>query len=205
MTTIIAKVRNIINDGLETAGRQIFEFLSISSSKIFTLKESTAITASIKVYKNGVLWSDDNYTYDADTCQLTVAEVTGEELEVGDTLLVTFSYYKKYSDTIITRYINSALIYLSVAQYKTFIATTGDVLDPEPTVAEENLIALVASTLMEGNIRSYRTPEMTVVFGDTDSKDKKINQIIRKFNKSYGVLEYIETTYKGQDEEDLIA
>ena len=205
MTTIIAKVRNIINDGLETAGRQIFEFLSISSSKIFTLKESTAITASIKVYKNGVLWSDDNYTYDTDTCQLTVAEVTGEELEVGDTLLVTFSYYKKYSDTIITRYINSALIYLSVAQYKTFIATTGDVLDPEPTVAEENLIALVASTLMEGNIRSYRTPEMTVVFGDTDSKDKKINQIIRKFNKSYGVLEYIETTYKGQDEEDLIA
>jgi len=205
MTTIIAKVRNIINDGLETAGRQIFEFLSISSSKIFTLKESTAITASIKVYKNGVLWSDDNYTYDADTCQLTVAEVTGEELEVGDTLLVTFSYYKKYSDTIITRYINSALIYLSVAQYKTFTATTGDVLDPEPTVAEENLIALVASTLMEGNIRSYRTPEMTVVFGDTDSKDKKINQIIRKFNKSYGVLEYIETTYKGQDEEDLIA
>jgi len=205
MTTIIAKVRNIINDGLETAGRQIFEFLSISSSKIFTLKESTAITASIKVYKNGVLWSDDNYTYDTDTCQLTVAEVTGEELEVGDTLLVTFSYYKKYSDTIITRYINSALIYLSVAQYKTFIATTGDVLDPEPTAAEENLIALVASTLMEGNIRSYRTPEMTVVFGDTDSKDKKINQIIRKFNKSYGVLEYIETTYKGQDEEDLIA
>jgi len=205
MTTIIAKVRNIINDGLETAGRQIFEFLSISSSKIFTLKESTAITASIKVYKNGVLWSDDNYTYDADTCQLTVAEVTGEELEVGDTLLVTFSYYKKYSDTIITRYINSALIYLSVAQYETFTVTTGDVLDPEPTVAEENLIALVASTLMEGNIRSYRTPEMTVVFGDTDSKDKKINQIIRKFNKSYGVLEYIETTYKGQDKEDLIA
>jgi hypothetical protein len=201
MTSIITKLRYLINDGLITTGRQAFDFLSIASSKIFTLDEANVSAVSIKVYKNGVEWDSDNYTYDADTIQITVVEESGEELEVSDTLLATFSYYKKYSDTELKNYIYSALSHLTVGQYTTFSVDTAEDLDPVPTAAQEHLIAVVAAIIIGGNIRSYKTPEITVVFNDNLSLDAKIQQVVRKFNKAYGVLKYIDPTLTAFDPE----
>jgi len=190
METIINKVRDLCGDLLITTGRQSFDFDAVNSSKIFTLQDSTVVTASVAVAKNGVVWSDDNYTYDPNTIQITVDEESGEELEVGDNLLVTYSYYKKYCDNEIKAYIRSALYYISNEHYKTFAAKNNGLIFPTPTEIEENLIATIAVILMGENIKSYKTQDVQVVFLDSDPIEVRIMKFVRKFKKSYGVLEY---------------
>ena len=56
MITVIEKVRNLIEDGQKTDGRDCFDYESIVSSKIFTLTQSNVSASTINVYKNGTLW-----------------------------------------------------------------------------------------------------------------------------------------------------
>jgi len=201
MTSIITKLRYLLRDLLDTTGRQTYDYLSTSYSKVITLNTDKAIASSIKVYKNGIEWSSDNWTYDVDTAQLTIEEESGEELEVGDVLLITFSYYQKYSDTILEAYIRSALYYISIEQYKTFEVESGGTLDPTPSEQEENLIAIIAAALVGGNVAQYRTPELSIVFNSREPVETRIRNFIRKVNKSYGVLEYIDLTAEATEEE----
>jgi len=185
MIIIIAKLRDLIQDGLITNGTQTEEYLV---SKIFTLYFSNVESSTIKVYRNGALVSGANYTFDEDTAKLTY---TGTIL-AGDNIEITYSYYSKYSYNELAGYVRSAIYHLGMEQYKTFIIESGDILDPEPTENEENLIAIVASILVKGNIRSYKTPEFTIVFGDNMSSDQIIKQCVRQFKKAYGVYTYID-------------
>lgn len=188
MQTIINKVRNLIADNEKTDGIDTFTYESSVSSKIFTLTESNVSADTIIVYKNGAVWASGNYSFSSATGKLTV---TGT-LTAGDSLEINYSYFAKYSDNEIEGYIKAALTYLCIERYETFTIESGDVLDPEPTEAQEHLIALVASILIKGSIRSYKTPEITIVFNDSDSVDLKISKAIRQFAKSFGVLEYID-------------
>lgn len=197
MQNIIEKIRNLINDNVITTGRDVFNYESIVSSKIFTLTESNISSSSIVVKKNGTVWASSNYSFDGDTCELTV---TGT-LAVGDLLLVTYSYYPKYSDTELEGWTKAAISYLSVEKYGTFIIESGNVLDPEPTEAEEHLIAMVASILIKGDVVSYRTPELSITFARGDSIESKIQKFVRAFKKSYGVLIYIDPTISWEEDD----
>ena len=170
MTTIITKTRNLIQDLLDTTPKDSFTYYT---SKIFTLSEDNA--SSIKVYVNGVLVADTEYTFDTDTNQLTY---TGS-LTVGASIIITYSAYLKYADAEIKSYIKAAISYIAVEKYKTFVANSSDLIFPTPSEAEENLLALVASILIKGDIRQYRTPEITIVFQDNDSIEKKIKKSVR--------------------------
>lgn len=196
MTTIISKIRNLIQDLLITTGRDVFDY---TTSKVWSLTEGNVVSATILVYKNGILWSNTNYSYSSTTGKLTV---TGT-LIAGDTLEVLYSYYSKYSDTELTGWIRSALSYLSVEQYKTFSIKSDSTLFPSPTEAEENLIAVIASILIKGDIVSYKTPEITVTFERGDSKEKKIKKLIKQFNKAFGIIEYIDYDEKLEDSEEI--
>jgi hypothetical protein len=188
MDTIILKVRNLIADNLIATGRDVFEYFSSVSSKIFTLTESNISASSIIVLKNGAVWASSNYSFSSATGKLTV---TGT-LTAGDSLEVTYSYYEKYSDTELTGFIKAAISYLSVERYGTFEIVTGDELDPEPTEAEENLIAVVASILINKSIKSYKTPEITITFNENESVSQRIKKLVRQFKKAAGVLIYID-------------
>jgi hypothetical protein len=187
---LISKVRNLIDDNLVHRSYD----RSFISSKIFLLEDNNVVSASIVIEKNGEIWDADNYSYDEDTNKITIAEETGEDLEVGDSLRFNFDCYEKYSDAEIERQIKNALVYLSVEKYETFDLETGDTLNPEPTSLQENLIAMVAAILIKGTIRSYRTPEFTITFGDNLTVDEKISQLITKFSKTYGSYVYIDPT-----------
>jgi hypothetical protein len=187
MTTIIEKIRNIIEDNIKTDGRDSFTYESIASSKIFTLTQANASAATIVVLKNGVVWASSNYTYSTTTGKLTV---TGS-LTAGDSLEVDYSYYLKYSDAEIQGFIKAAISYLAVEKYGTLTVKSDNVIFPIPNESEENLLALIASILIKGDIVSYRTPELTMVFERGDNKDKKIKKIVRQFKKTYGCLKYI--------------
>jgi len=199
METVILKVRDCVEDWLITTGIDEFDYETSTSSKIFTLSNSNAVSSSIVVYKNGVLWADSNYSYDSDTGKITV---TGT-LSAGDTLEVNYSYYEKYSDGEIRGYIRSSFTHLAIEKYRTYTAKSDNVIFPTPTEQEEYLIALIASILIQGSIRTYRTPEITITFNETDSKETKIKKIIKQFRKTYGVLEYIDTTSVSEIEEEI--
>lgn len=198
MTTIIEKVRNLIGDLLLTSGKDVFIYESITSSKIFTLTESNLVASSILVYKNGSLWAASNYTYSSSTCKLTI---TGT-LVAGDSLEVDYSYYSKYSDTELQGYIRAAIAYLSVEKYRTFAVKSDNIIFPTPSEIEENLLAIIAAILIQGNIRQYRTPEITIIFGENESQDKKIKKITRQFKKTYGIVDFIKYDEKIVIDED---
>lgn len=187
MQTIIEKCRNLIEDNLVPIGRDVFQYESTASSKIFTLTEANISAATIVVLKNGVVWASANYSYSSTTGKLTV---TGS-LIAGDSLEIDYSYYSKYSDTELRGFIKSAITYLSVDKYGTFAIKSDNIIFPTPTEEEENIIALIASILIKADVVSYRTPELSISFERGDSKEKKISKIIRQFKKTYGCLKYV--------------
>jgi hypothetical protein len=187
MTYIILKTRDLIGDNLITTGRDVYTYESITSSKIFTLTEANVSASTIVVLKNGVVWAGTNYSYSATTGKITV---TGT-LVAGDSLEVDYSFYQKYSDSELQGFIRSAISYLVVEKYGCFAVKPPDIIFPTPSEDAENLIAVVASILIKGDVVSYRTPELSISFERGDSKEKKIHKFVRQFKKTYGNLTYI--------------
>jgi len=182
MTTIIEKIRGLINDNLANSS----DFYTYESRKVFTLTESNVSASTVKLFKNGTeVVSTGNWTYSATTNKITYTAA----LVAGDLIEITYSAYRKYSDNELTGYIKAAITYLSVYKYKTFTARA-DVIIPTPTEAQENLIALIASIIIMPAIKSYRTPELTIVFAEGINKEEKIDQSISQYAKCLGMLDY---------------
>jgi hypothetical protein len=194
MTNIIIKLRDAIEDNYKYTTVS-FEYIT---SKVFTLSESNIDSTSLACYKNGTLWAAANYTYASTTGKVTV---TGT-LTAGDVLEFVYNAYAKYSDTELRGYIRSALGYLAIERYKTFVSRSDNTIYPTPTENEEYLISFIASVLIKGAISSYRTPEITINFNDKMPKEDKIRQAIRQFSKTYGILDYVELDEEELHEED---
>jgi hypothetical protein len=95
MTTVIEKLRNLIEDNLKTDGRDVFTYESITSSKIFTLTESNISSATIIVYKNGIIWSilpvsGSTVSWSRSGTTVTITK-TGHGLISGDSITLTVS------------------------------------------------------------------------------------------------------------------
>lgn len=196
MDTIVAKVRDLIVDNYKY-NSEIQEYYG--GAKIFPLQSANIDSTSLVVYKNGTVWADSNYSYDSDTSQVTV---TGT-LTAGDNLRFAYNAYEKYSDAELQGYIRAALYRLTAEKYKTFAVKPPSIIFPTPSEIEEDLIAIIASLLISGSIRSYRTPEFSITFEDGISVDKKITKLIQQYTKAYGYFDYIDLgeTVEDDDEE----
>jgi hypothetical protein len=199
MTEIILKVRNLIQDGLKTDGRDNWTYESTVTSKIIPLTESNISSSTIIVLKNGSVWASANYSYSSITGKITI---TGT-LTAGDSLEIDYSYYKKYSDTELQGFIKAAISYLSLERDITFTVKSDNVIYPTPTESEENLIAIIATILIKGDVTGYRTPELTISFERGDSKEKKIKKMVRQFKKSKGVFRYVKMDDKIVDIDEI--
>ena len=194
MTNLLVKIRDIITDNYQSIiGADVQDYIT---SKIFTLQYSNINSTTLKVYKNGVLWSGSNYSYNTG-----IVTVTGT-LIAGDTLRFDYDAYSKYSDTELQGYLRSALYYLTAEKYKTFVIRPPTIIFPTPSEDEECLIAIVASILIKGSIRQYRTPEFTITFGENLSVEDKIKEAISKFKKSYGYIDFIDLSEQAPEEEE---
>lgn len=129
-----------------------------------------------------------NYSYNSNNGKVTV---TGN-LTAGDSLEFNYNAYSKYSDNELRGYIRSALGYLAVSQYKTYVSRSDNNVYPTPTVNDEYLIALIAAIIIKGSISSYKTPEISITFNNKMSKEDMITLTIRQFSKVFGVLKYVE-------------
>lgn len=196
MDAILLKLRDLLDDGYKPSS-ETQEYYG--GAKIFTLSFANIDATTLVVKKNGTVWASANYSYSATTGQVTV---TGT-LATGDNLTFDYDAYQKWSTTSLRAYIRSALYNLAVEQYATFTARTDNIIFPTPVEKEECLIAIIAAILIKGNIKSYKTPEFSIVF-DTDSMsvDKKIKTTVSKFRKAFGVLQYIDLSESMPEPED---
>lgn len=190
LTTLYTKIRDLILDQL-TPGYDVFEYVN---SKTFTLSASTVSESSLKVYKNGTLIVESpssgvvNYTFDSQTSKLTFSSTYS--LTPGDVIETYYNCYKQFTNAEIRQYISSAIIRLSVKKYQTFILREDDTIFPTPIESDENLICLIASILMEGNVAMYKTNEVIIEFAKDEDNEERIRIAIREFKKCYGVIDY---------------
>lgn len=178
MNTAINLTRDLIADNAKACKPDIFTYTGIA---VFPLTEPNLDAATIVVYKNGIVYNSSHYSYNANTGRLTITGLTA-----GEVIEVYYSAYKKYSDAELEGYVKSALYRISMYQYKDFILATGDAIvenitDEEPTIREYNLIAGVASILIDGKKKSYKTNEITITYTETDSIDTRISKLVEAY------------------------
>ena len=83
-----------------------------------------------------------------------------------DEIIITFSYYEKYSDTEITNYLSSCLAKFVVQRYpKYFYMDDGEVVTQDgvnPTVQEANIMAVISAIHIDPNNVNIKTRDFTI-------------------------------------------
>lgn len=180
METISTKVRSLIEDNLKTD----FELFEYKTSTIFQLKEDNVQEISSVLKNRNDLESGETYNYDSDTKEITLTA----SLSSGDEIKVTYTYYK-YSDSELIGYIRSALVWISIyGDCETDFEIEDNDVEPTPENSESDLIAVIASILINPDWITKRLPNLTVIYPKTLSKQEKIKKIIRDFYKSPGIF-----------------
>lgn len=186
-STIRTKIRSLINQGSK-AGIDPFTY---DSSDIFTLSEDNVISVT-DVLVNDVSIGSGNWTYSSSTNKVTIA--SGVAISAGDSVQINYTYYPNYSNNELDGYIQAAISYVSINNYKTF-EIDGDDINPEPTEAEENLLAVVAGVIINPENKSFTVQEIRVQVSTSSlSTQDKIAKIISSFKRnSHGVFSVIIT------------
>ena len=178
LTDITTSVRYLLGD---TSKSMIpGDIFTYENSATFTLSESNA-TAVSNVLVNDTS-SGVDYTYTVATQKVVISS----SLTSGDTVEMQYTYYPNYSSTELIDYIRAAVIHLSTNRYYTFTIEepVGDGsynIYPEPSSSEQNLIAMVASLLIEPDNKTLRLPDITI----NAPKDLPLHAKIRKIVMLY--------------------
>jgi hypothetical protein len=190
ISTINRLVRSLLKDRLRVDGRDSYIFLGSGS---FTLTEDYPSSSTIKVYKNGTLLST-GYSYNASTNIVTVTAI----LATNDIILITYSFYDKYSDAEITDYIESSLTYFSQHGYrKTFklndARTEILTIDGVNLTARESYeVAIITSIIIDPQNIEIRTKDFTVTSMEKESKSDLIGKAMTQFTNFYGEFSFDE-------------
>ena len=190
ISTINRIVRSLLKDRLRTDGRDSYIF---QGSANFTLTEDYISSSTIKVYKNGMLLST-GYSFNVSTNILTITAI----LATNDIILVTYSFYDKYSDSEITDYIESSLAYFSQFGYsKTFKLNDArtEVLTIDginPTARECYEISIITSINIDPQNVEIRTKDFTVTAMEKESKSELISRALNQFTVWYGEFTFEE-------------
>lgn len=183
------KIRALCEDFSKT---DTDSFTYETGDKVFTLEEDNVTTLS-SVSVNGVELGSGEFSFDADTSELTISSGTGI-LSSGDIVTVKYIYYK-YTDSELSEYIRSALVWLSIYAYcKDDYEMEDNEIFPTPDNKTEDLIAIVSSILIKPDYSEYRLPTITVKYPRTMCKEERIENLIQKFQISLGVNDTLDFT-----------
>ena len=193
--SIILNIRGLIKDTLKADGRNIFEY---DADNKFKLGREFVSSSTINVYKNGSLVDTQDWAFDSDTNYVTITFISsGQSLTKGDTILITFSYYAKYSDSEITLYIKSNLLRFVEYRYnKTFYMSSSDTIvtsnGVNPTLEEGNIIGLITAIDIDPQNVNIRLPDFTISAEQNLSKEEQIQNVMTRFMRSFGTIDFIE-------------
>jgi hypothetical protein len=186
-------IRGLIKDQSRNDGRDVFSYYGDDK---FTLSESFINESSIKIHVNNELVSDDNWTYNDDTNQILYDAVdSGTELNDEDVIVITYSYYKNFSDTEIKGYIQSALTYFPIHHYlKTFLLDDDDIVainNLKPTVNELYLICIISAILIDPQNINIDVDGTFKVSANRDKSDEQqIKEIFSQYRRFSGKLSF---------------
>ncbi len=186
--SVITIIRGLIEDLIRTAGRdsEIYD-----TSSVFFITEDFVSSATITVYVNGVETS--NFTYDSDNNAVTIADSIADNA----TVLIKYSYYKKYSDTELEGYLESSLAYFPLYQYKkTFEINADDEIvainDFIPSSNELYFIAIIASILVDPQNVKVSIPDLALSAKRDKSDQEQIRESFRNFHNFLGTIDFEE-------------
>lgn len=189
ITEITSLVRSITQE-FSQKNRDVFIY---EGNRVLELGDINVVAPLTSVSKNNVeIGASGNWSYSSTTNKLTIA--SGVSLTVGDVITVDYNYYPNFSDTEIKEYIKSALAHISLNGYSSFIYDSDlNVINPETSVKQGHLIAMVTAILMKPNNKTYRLPDITIqVPASTLSTDEMIRKTIAVFKRnSHGVFSII--------------
>ena len=175
ITTIKTKIRQIIDDN-STNETDIFTY---ENSKTFTLTESNAL-AITDVLVNG---TSSNVIYTS-TSTSPKKVIISSSLTAGDTVQIDYTCYKNYSEAELLNYIQSALVHLSINNYNEFeYDSTDDTIYPDLELAEENLVVIIAATLIYPDNKSLRLPNISINVPTDYPVNMKISKLIGTFKR----------------------
>ena len=182
IATLRQKIRALVNDIIKSDP----ETFTYTNSAIFILAEEN-IQSITKVTKNAVELGTGEYSFDSSANEIEITPDTGNELSNGDIIIVYYTYYK-YSTTELDEWIRASLIWLSVysSTENDFELESNDII-PTPENRELDLIVLIASILIKPDWTQYSLPNLRVIYNNRLSKEKKIENLISKFNVGLGV------------------
>lgn len=189
MENIIKNIRGLIKDTSSTV-RNVFEYDTDAS---FKLSEPRIKASSIKVYKNGEAVNSSDFSYNDETNKVTITAT----LTKGDMITIVFECYEKYSDAEISSYIESNLVRFTQKRYKkTFVVNESDeIVDEdgeEPTISEQNVIAIITAIDIDPQNVEIRTRDFTVTATENKSKSDQINEVFAQFDRGFISLDYFQ-------------
>jgi len=191
VASIRTKIRALVEDELKSG----FETFLYTTANTFTVAQEN-ITV-VTVLKNGIEFSEAEYSFDEVTNKITITPESANALISGDIIEVDFTYYQ-YSNTELNNYIRAALVWISVYAYDDkdyeLDEESGqeDVIDPTPDNRTTDLIALIVSIIIKPDYTQYRLPNVTVVYNGKIPKEIRIEKLISKFQTGLGVNEIIQ-------------
>ena len=192
---IITLIRGLIKDIVNSNGRNAFEYDSDSS---FKLSDSRVSASTIKVYQNGTLLPSTEWSYNSDTNKVTITFVTsGYSLTAGDDIVITFSFYEKYSDTELTSYIKSNLTRFTQKRYKKrfYMNSSNEIVTDNgenPTRSEGDLIAIITSIDIDPQNIDIKTRDFSLSASENKSKSELMNDVFSQFDRAYISLDFLE-------------
>ena len=121
------------------------------------------------------------FTYSSDNNNVTITA----SLTLDDIVLITYSYYKEYSDNEISGYIKSSLAYFVQYKYKKVFEVSGTTVvvinDTSPSIEELYFIAIITSILINPQNIKISIPDLTIDAKRDKSDQEQIMESFRNF------------------------
>lgn len=188
VTDIIPIVRGLVDDKIRVDGRDTFLY---DGDIIFTITEDFISSSTITVFQNGTELASGDFSYNSDNNQVTITA----SLSDNDTILIKYHYYKKYSDTEIQGYLESALSYFPMYQYeKVFEVNDSDevvaINDLDPTTEELYIIAQITSILIDPQNVKIAIPDLSMSAKRDKSDQDQIKEVFVYFKNFVGTIDF---------------
>jgi hypothetical protein len=190
LTVIRRLVRGLLKDRLRIDGRDSFIF---QGDAHFTLSEDYPDSATVKVFKNGTQLLT-GFSYNSSTNIVTVSAI----LATNDIILITYSYFDKYSDAELTDYIESSFLYFSQFGYRKVFKLNDDrtevltINGVNPCVRECYEIAIITAICIDPENIDIKTKDFSVTAANKESKNELIQKALMQFTVWYGDFEFQE-------------
>ena len=187
VTDVIRITRGLIQDKIKTDGR---DAEICNDQTVFTITQPFIDSSTISVFKNGTQLSSGAFTYNSDNNQVTIPTAVK-----NDVIIITYSYYEKYSDSEIQEFLESSLSYFPQYQYKkTFIIDDNDKIVAinglNPTKEELYFIAGIASIVIDPQNVKISIPDLSITARRDESDLDQIKRAFRNFKNFVGAISF---------------